>query len=1179
MRESLLFPGALLVVAVMGAGAAPLAANQPPVIDVRSSWSAMEGELLAIPFVVLEPENEQVTYAVEHIAGGVARSTLPQGAYLDVDPLTAARTFNWFPAAGQAGAYEFRFKAVDERGAAAAKTVTVAVATGRSPLSVQLFWEPSWNVFRALAPPFRHSVREWQSMSLRIQPYNAAGNPVSVQATLHSAADGTPVAATLGSAPGYWNCAPCRQWKWLPKSNDAGLYNGTVTISDTVTGARLQVPVSLEVRDAPDPREYLYAVTNLHNLKAGNTAHSLDWAVVKGRSVALDLVFKHTYGRGGERAVSGVSLRYVVFTPQGEREISPVLTDRFAHTWDSTALPDGTYALGIKFIDAPNLQLLRFRPLSLIVDNLPGPVTGPQDVPVIGFFYDDDYAPAAVDWVRYGGTRASPAVHPYPYQRVPSARTLSNPASLVDNNKMWFTEPLVHAILPLYEDAPSFYRTAAGHVITAGFLPESDNTSEKALEAVKRHDLYDGGRNDNTIDPYSTLVPDPAGPGWYGVDISGRVFRVEPAGRVTTVAGWVSRKEVLPIDYRDLSTPYSVFSSTQKKLIGSFQNDVLLEKPNDLAFDPFTPGILYIADTGNHRIAKIDLRGTVAVITTFAGAPGQKGYSDGPAGAARFNEPYSLVASPADGSLYVADMENNAIRKVSPQGVVTTVAGASTRTAVPAGDAGKQLVFQQKDSSTANKSISAASINYPQVIRLDSRGNLIVGEPWTRSVRRVNFSSGMVERIAYLPGKDSHQGTWIWLDVDVKGNIGPADDILVAISETLSVVSNRIVWRFSADGSRGGEAVPHGWPSSAYSGRANHVFEPVGHYPWAVAIDDEEARFVTTGFGTSGLVSLRMVLPSDPESYHHETFQRGFQIFDRGTVPAFPFGSRPGFAAVHGSRGYSRLGNVLNFDDLRLLSDEDLAAYIQDSMGGSTPRPEITGNDLRDVIYFIRQTSLQGITSRVVPGPDAADSRAPEIREVEVRPVDASTTWVLWRTDESTIGVVEYGRTNYYGRFSAIEEGYSKEHQVKLEGLPRGHAFRFRIIARDVAGNRTMTPDGALGLSTAGGAPIAQNQSLSASANTVLSGYLSAVDPAGGALTFSIVAPPQRGTVELNAGSGAFTYTPQRDFQGADLFSFRAASTAASSNLATVSITVGGGTPPASNVPPAPPRGLRVVSP
>jgi len=86
-------------------------------------------------------------------------------------------------------------------------------------------------------------------------------------------------------------------------------------------------------------------------------------------------------------------------------------------------------------------------------------------------------------------------------------------------------------------------------------------------------------------------------------------------------------------------------------------------------------GNVYAVDTTNHAVRKISPAG---VVTTFAGALGQAGNVDGLGTTARFNAPTGLSID-ASGNLFVADTGNHEIRKITPSGQVSTVAGAAGR--------------------------------------------------------------------------------------------------------------------------------------------------------------------------------------------------------------------------------------------------------------------------------------------------------------------------------------------------------------------------------------------------------------------------------------------------------------------------------------------------------------------
>lgn len=139
-------------------------------------------------------------------------------------------------------------------------------------------------------------------------------------------------------------------------------------------------------------------------------------------------------------------------------------------------------------------------------------------------------------------------------------------------------------------------------------------------------------------------------------------------------------------------------------------------------------GTLFVADTQNHTIRRITAGGAV---TTFAGTAGQAGDADGRGTAARFNQPRGLAFDTA-GNLHVADTGNNLIRRISPAGDVTTLAGLS----------GRAGTF---DSTTG----TGALFNEPTGLTVGADGNLYVTDLNTSFLRRIS-PSGTVFTLAGL---------------------------------------------------------------------------------------------------------------------------------------------------------------------------------------------------------------------------------------------------------------------------------------------------------------------------------------------------------------------------------------------------------------------------------------------
>jgi RHS repeat-associated protein len=259
--------------------------------------------------------------------------------------------------------------------------------------------------------------------------------------------------------------------------------------------------------------------------------------------------------------------------------------------------------------------------------------------------------------------------------------------------------------------------------------------------------------------------------------VKNRVRKVDPQGIITTVAG----------------TGVSGFSGD-----GGPATSARLSGPNDVEVD--AQGNLFIADNFNFRIRKVSPSG---IITTVAGNGtfGDSG-DNGPAIQAQFRFPQDLAVAP-DGSLYIADFQSHRIRRISPDGIITTVAGGApggtdgiiNPTAVEVDDEGNVFFaagLVRKLSPDGSITIVAGGGN-TQVdgipatealvqciaLALDRAGNLFIASSIFRRVRVVN-TAGIITTVAgsgtVPPSRDGGQATLALVDpydlaVDEQGNL------------------------------------------------------------------------------------------------------------------------------------------------------------------------------------------------------------------------------------------------------------------------------------------------------------------------------------------------------------------------------------------------------------------------
>lgn len=219
----------------------------------------------------------------------------------------------------------------------------------------------------------------------------------------------------------------------------------------------------------------------------------------------------------------------------------------------------------------------------------------------------------------------------------------------------------------------------------------------------------------------------------------------------------------------------------------------LLDSPQGLAFGA---GALYIADTHNHRIRKLDL-GT-GTITTIAGTTAGFGGDGGPATAAQLDLPTALALDGGN-NLYIADTQNHRIRRVNlSSGTMTTVAGNGTQGF--SGDGGAAI---------------AAAIDSPSGLAVDADQNLYLADTHNHRIRKVSAATGTIATIAgTVAGFGGDLGAASaakmalprGLSVDGAGNLYVADSAnhrirrIDAATGTITTIAGDGPQNFSGDG-------------------------------------------------------------------------------------------------------------------------------------------------------------------------------------------------------------------------------------------------------------------------------------------------------------------------------------------------------------------------------------------
>ena len=335
----------------------------------------------------------------------------------------------------------------------------------------------------------------------------------------------------------------------------------------------------------------------------------------------------------------------------------------------------------------------------------------------------------------------------------------------------------------------------------------------------------------------------------------------------------------------------------------------LLKYPFGICLDG--KGNLYIADRGNNRVRKVDERG---IITTIAGASTHSVGGDyGPANQSSLAYPTDVVVD-STGVIYIADRNNNRIRKVNKLGVITTFMGT-----------------RQKEFNGDNEIAAETTLHLPFALALQGKDNLLVVDRNHFRVRRMNLQGNKVETLAgngkSLFRGDGGLGAGATLDapsgiaIDSHGNIYFADRLHQRVRK---IVPEGIIQTVVGNGKQGSE------------GNRGPASEAALHLPEVLTIDSEDNIYITQRSGNGWLVR---------------------KVSKEGVITHFAGNGMQGNA---GDGGPAQNASFHTISDIN--ADEEGNIFITDSINRN-----IRKVDKRGIISMVAEKSLTLLGTEVHP--------------------------------------------------------------------------------------------------------------------------------------------------------------------------------------------------------------------
>jgi hypothetical protein len=669
------------------------------------------------------------------------------------------------------------------------------------------------------------------------------------------------------------------------------------------------------------------------------------------------------------------------------------------HTIDTTQWMDGSHVLAFQVLDSDGLSV--HNGSRVVIFNNSGVAFTDLDGQAVVMETKHGSQPNSLCWGRVD------VQEPIAYPLAPQLS--KHPIAVSDtdrqrlkNETVWWKEGYSHQPTMLWSNTPMLFKNKDGDYYVGQFNPQLLSKSADTFPRLGAAPAYDGPRGVHTLSPYTTLTPDPyhilpsGETGWIGVDLSGRVVRLDIDGTVETILGPRSVAGVVGTDFKayDFDLQDRI-AAGEKEYVGDV-NGQMPENVQDLWVCDMFPFEGVMASTGTGEVVEIH----------FGNKP------DAPEETPHLMRRWPLTeVSSVCASLELQRDYDMIWVAVNPDGL-----------------------WCQRHTFDANGIMTGHQVNLelfasiPNAFWVRVNRERIFVLTLDLGIYEVNASTGAITNIKE---RETYDSSFVFASVDINGSIGPVGDIYWGtVSGANGGWYKTRISRTNPD-TKVTEPAGLSCLNSKYYGSLTASTDFGGHYMWGFAQHATRPMFLVCGITSSSWFLWSGMLGDLPEEDPAIPYE-GFKEFKEGKLDNYL-----GLGSVFGSHGSGMIGYACDkWRDYKLWTDAKPVMMADLEPFWPANMPQIDRENVARMMFYQRTR------------PHFMSTTPPDPEPLAIGTLNAGTP-----TIQVSVGAASGGAPPYSYQLKINNENYGSPQTSTIWTLDYVAADVYQVVVTDSEGN------------------------------------------------------------------------------------------------------------------------------